>query len=80
MDINICEEVLENIKYSLLHCQNNNKTYKLQGPFNISNCDNISKYASSLHATKTKIIVKDSPIIEKYSINYNVKERTIELE
>ena len=80
MNTDLCDEVLENIKQSLLHCKNNKQTYELTIPFNISNCDNISKYASSLHATKTIITCKTDPFIEKYSINYNVKERTVELE
>ena len=80
MSTDLCDEVLENIKQSLLRCQNNKKTYQLIMPFNIRNCDNIVKYASGLHATKTQIIVKTPIIVEKYSINYNVKERTVELE
>jgi hypothetical protein len=80
MNTDVCEEVLENIKHSLLHCQNNNQTYELNRPFNINNCDNISKYASGLYATKTQIIVKNPNTVEKYSINYNVKERTVEVE
>ena len=80
MSTDLCEEVLENIKQSLLHCKNNKKSYELIRPFNIKNCDNISKYASGLHATKTQIIVKTPIVVEKYSINYNVKERTVELE
>jgi hypothetical protein len=63
MNRDICDEVLENIKYSLLHCQNNKQTYELHGPFAINKCDNISTYASSLHATNTKIIFKTNPII-----------------
>jgi hypothetical protein len=80
MNKDVCEQVLENIKYSLLHCQNNNQTYELNRPFNIKNCDNIAEYASSLYATKTKIVLKTPIVVEKYSINYNVKERTVELE
>jgi hypothetical protein len=80
MSTDICDEVLENIKQSLLHCQSNKKTYQLIKPFNISNCDNILKYASGLYATKTQIIVKNPIVVEKYSINYNVKERTVEIE
>ena len=80
MSTDICDEVLENIKQSLLHCQSNKKTYKLMRPFNISNCDNILKHASGLYATKTQIIVKNPIVVEKYSINYNVKERTVEIE
>jgi hypothetical protein len=80
MNKDVCEEVLENIKQSLSNCKNNKKSYELIKPFNISNCDNISKYASGLYATKTQIIVKTPIIVEKYSINYNVKERTVELE
>ena len=80
MNPDVCEQVLENIKLSLLHCQNNKQTFKLNMPFNINNCDNIAKYESSLHATKTRIIIKASSNAKKYSINYNVKERTVELE
>ena len=80
MGTDVCEEVLENIKQSLLHCQSNKKTYKLMKPFNLRNCDNISKYASGLYATNTQIIVKSHTTVEKYSINYNVKERSVELE
>lgn len=80
MSTDVCDEVLENIKQSLLRCQNNKKTYQLISPFNISNCDNILIFAAGLYATKTQIIVKNPITVEKYSINYNVKERTVELE
>uniref|UniRef100_A0A6C0L976 Uncharacterized protein n=1 Tax=viral metagenome TaxID=1070528 RepID=A0A6C0L976_9ZZZZ len=80
MGTDVCDEVLENIKQSLLRCQNNKKTYQLIRPFNISNCDNILTFAAGLYATKTQIILKNTIAVEKYSINYNVKERTVELE
>ena len=79
MNNDICEEVLENIKYSLLHCKNNKYTYELTKPFNISKCDNITRFQSTLYSTETKIIMNIPKHVEKYSINYNVKERTIEL-
>jgi hypothetical protein len=80
MNNDLCEEVLENIKYSLLHCKNNNYTYELKTPLNISKCDNISRFQSGLHATETKILMNIPRTVEKYSIKYNVRERTLELE
>jgi len=80
MNNNPCEEVLENIKYSLLHCKNNNYTYELKSPLNISKCDNILRFQFGLHATETKIVLNNSNTVKKYSINYDVKERTIQLE
>ena len=80
MSTNLCDEILENIKQSLLRCQSNKQTYELGAPFVINKCDNISKYAAGLYATKTQIILKNPIVVGKYSINYNVKERTVELE
>jgi len=75
----ICEEVLNNIKNSLLQCKNNKITYNLEKSCNIKNCKNIQKYESSLHATKTKIIIPDE-LTSKYAVKYSVKERVVILE
>jgi hypothetical protein len=58
MSDDICEEVLENIKHSLMQCKSNLQTHNLEKPINIKKCNNITKYESSLHATKTKIVLK----------------------
>jgi hypothetical protein len=75
-----CEEVLDNIKNSLLHCKDNVSTYDLAKSINIRNCENIGKYQSSLHATKTNIIIKTPDMVSNYSIKYKVNERIIFVE
>jgi hypothetical protein len=79
MNTSVCDEVLENIKLSLLQCKNNNTTYNLESPINLRTCENITNYESSLYATKTRIIMKTPDIITKYSINYKVKDRIVEI-
>jgi hypothetical protein len=80
MDNSVCEEILENIKTSLLHCKNNRTTHTMEKAFNIKSCENINKYKTSLYATKTKIILNVPDYTSSYSINYKVNERIIEVE
>jgi len=79
MNTSVCDEVLENIKLSLMQCKNNNKTYNLEKPINLRTCENITNYESSLYDTKTRIIINIPDIITKYSIEYKVKDRIIEI-
>ena len=89
-NIDLCSEILENIKHSLNHCCNNKKIHS----FTFSNYENditldkivLSKCSNIIHfqkqqlvATKTNIIY-NIPIIDvykKYSIEYDVANRQI---
>jgi len=75
----LCDEVLENIKNSLMVCKNNKMIYLSQQPININSCENIIQFQKSLHATKTKIEVNTFTKVSQYSIEYNVQDRVIEL-
>jgi hypothetical protein len=77
MSTTSCEDILENIKLSLLQCKNNKTDYSLEKAINMRKCENIQTYQSSLYATKTQIVLQVPELVSKYSIQYDVQNRII---
>jgi hypothetical protein len=80
MDETICEEVLENIKLSLMQCKNNKTSFTLEKACDIKKCENIHQYQTSLYATNTKITIKIPDIVSRYSIQYDPQKRIVEID
>ena len=78
----VCEEILEQLQYSLCRCVNNTKIYEyknLTDNLNMKDCKNITYYKHSLYATKTKITIIPSIIKPntKYVMKYDVQDRHV---
>ena len=82
-DNTLCDDMLENIRFSLCHCTNNTQIYKFSESeykyFSPLKCENINSFVKGLHATKTRILFA-TPILNTnnpYTVEYNVKDRLI---
>jgi hypothetical protein len=82
-DTNLCDDMLENIRFSLYHCTNNRQIYNFPESehkfFAPLKCDNINSFIKGLHATKTQVLFA-TPILntnKPYTVEYNVKDRLI---
>ena len=81
----VCEKIVEQLQLSLCKCVSNSKVYEYKGlerVIEVKDCTNIKSYVNSLHATKTKVTIVPSTIkpMTKYSMSYNVHERSVVME
>jgi hypothetical protein len=81
----VCEKIVEQLQLSLCKCVSNSKIYEynnLDRIIDVKDCTNIKSYVNSLHATKTKVTIVPSAIkpATKYSLSYNVHERSVVME
>jgi hypothetical protein len=76
-----CEEVLEKLQESLLHCKNNKTFYIPKNEVNINACENIRRYQMSLIPTKTRLHIDNEVLAPptQYAIVYDVRERLLSI-
>jgi hypothetical protein len=77
MDKN-CQELLDNIKRTLHECRDNKKTIEITEMFDINKCYNVSKWRKTIKVCiPLKVVILNSIVKNKYSIEYKVNQRSL---
>jgi len=77
MDKN-CQELLDNIQRTLHECRDNKKTIEITEMFDINKCDNVSKWRKTIKVCiPLKVVILNSIVKNKYSIEYKVNQRSL---
>jgi hypothetical protein len=81
-EVSPCEEILENIRRSLLLCTENEKKYYAKSTIILPYCENIAEYKKSLQSTKTQIVWNQAVILKNmnYSVKYSAAKKTLFIE
>ena len=75
---NSCEEILINMQRTLHECCDNKKEFILKKAINMNGCDNIKNWSEDVsYHVGLKLNIKRPIIIGKYTIEYNVRNRTL---
>jgi hypothetical protein len=74
-----CDEVLEKIQECLHFCKSNRKIYQPNQTIDITQCENLRKYKTSLKATDTKMRIDTKVLLPnvQYAIEYDVRKRLL---
>ena len=74
-----CDEVLEKIQECLHVCQSNRQIYQPNQNIDITQCENLRKYKTSLKATDTKMRIDTKVLLPnvQYAIEYDVRKRLL---
>ena len=77
---NDCDEILKNIQRTLHECNDNKKVFFMKNIIFIENCDNIKKWSEDVsYHVGLKLNINRSIILNKYTIEYNVRNRTLSI-
>jgi hypothetical protein len=77
---NSCDEILKNMQRTLHECRDNKKEFFINKIMVIDKCDNITDWSKDVfYHVGLKLNIKHPVIFKKYTIEYNVKSRTLSI-